>query len=170
MGKQLKIVSLLFITISVFISSCQSNHGNKQAPAIADFIWLCGNWKNDSDTSALFFEKWQITPHKNYSGISYILAKNDTVFFESIQLFIADTGTFYAVTVPSQNNAKTVNFKLVSSDNQTYIFENKKHDFPQRIAYQYKALDTLNAWIEGKVKGKFKKESFLMWRDKSIAK
>jgi hypothetical protein len=76
-----------------------------------------------------------------------------------------DSGTYYSVNVRNQNLNDIVDFKLVSSTNRTFVFENKKHDFPQSITYQYKAPDTLIAWIEGFVKGEQKKETFLMWRN-----
>ncbi len=124
-----------------------------------------GNWKNDKDTSALFFEQWIKNQERNYSGVSYVLSMKDTVFFESIQLNNSDSGIYYSVAVQNQNLREVVNFKLISNANSTYIFENKKHDFPQSITYQYKAPDTLNAWITGVVNGKIKKEMFLMWRN-----
>ena len=66
----------------------------------------------------------------------------------------------------NQNNGNAINFKLISSKNNNYIFENKKHDFPQRIGYSHVNFDTLHAWIEGFSKGKNKKEKFFMWRNK----
>lgn len=132
----------------------------------ANFDWLCDNWVNNQDSTVIFFENWHKVDDKNYDGISYILSKKDTVFFESIKLLISDTGTYYSVRVRNQNNGNAINFKLISSKNNNYIFENKKHDFPQRIGYNQVNSDTLHAWIEGFSKGKNKKEKFLMWRNK----
>lgn len=130
-----------------------------------DFNWLCTNWVNHSDTSALFFENWTKINNENYQGVSYIIANKDTVFFESIRLVNTDSGTFYNVTVKNQNEGETVSFKLISHDNHSFVFENKLHDFPQKIGYELTSKDTLKAWIEGSVGGKRKKQIFMMWQE-----
>jgi len=45
-------------------------------------------------------------------------------------------------------------------------FENKDHDFPQRIIYKNTGQDSLYARVEGNDKGKFRKEEFAMRRNK----
>lgn len=165
MGKQAKKTNLIAIILFVVVSACSNGNNNKVIKSITDFEWLTGKWINNKDTTALFFENWSKNDEGNYMGISYILSQKDTVFFESIQITNADSGAYYSVTVRNQNVNEVVNFKLVSKVNHTFIFENKNHDFPQRIIYQYNAPDTLLAWIEGVVKGKARKESFLMWRN-----
>ena len=160
-----KINASFIIVFVAFLSCNQSNIKSTSDSNTSDFKWIVGKWTNNTDSNAIFFENWSVNSFGNYNGVSYILSKKDTVFYESIQLNNSDSGIFYSVAVNNQNKAQAVHFKLVSTKNQTYIFENKKHDFPQSITYQYKAPDTLNAWIEGTVKGNLKKESFLMWRN-----
>jgi hypothetical protein len=169
MGKQVKIINLFYLVLGFCFLSCKSNVNNAKDIEAVDFAWLCGNWINNSDSNALFFENWKAVSSNDYSGVSFIIAKQDTVFYESIQLLNSDSGVFYAVTVRNQNGAETVRFKMLSSNNKTYVFENRKHDFPQTITYHYMAPDTINAWIEGSVKGEFKKESFLMYRAKPLS-
>jgi uncharacterized protein YutD len=165
MLKLAKKIKLIFQIAFLFVvNACNSNSTNKNSASIPNFDWLVGNWINNQDTAALFFENWTKDSQENYLGKSFIISHNDTVFFESIQLHISDTGTYYSVSVNNQNNAETVHFKMVSNVNHTFKFENKKHDFPQSINYQFKAPDTLNAWISGIINGKVRKESFLMWR------
>ena len=166
MLKQVKIASLLFTSTLFILIACQSKQNKQPKLLTADFNWLCGNWINNQDSTALYFENWIENESGNFEGTSYVIAKQDTVFFEKIQLFTSDTGIYYAVSVRNQNDANAIHFKLISCSNNIYSFENKKHDFPQQINYQFKAPDTLNAWIEGIVDGKTKKESFLMWRAK----
>lgn len=59
-----------------------------------------------------------------------------------------------------QNRGKEVCFKLVSREHNTYVFENKIHDFPQRIIYQNQGKEDLLAWIEGEFNGKMRKSAF----------
>ena len=157
-------INVCFVAIVITIASCQNTSKQKPIANSNAFDCLIGNWVNDKDTSTLFFENWSKNEQGNYNGISFIIAHNDTVFFESIQLTEADSGTFYSVSVRNQNHAEAVHFKLTNTENHTFKFENKHHDFPQSINYQYIAPDTLKAWIEGTVNGKARKEVFLMWR------
>ncbi len=159
-----KIKILLFASLFLF-AACHNIGNNSVKSNVLDFKWIVGEWINNEDTSALFFENWTKNNAGDLSGKSYVLANRDTVFFESIMLRNLDSGTYYSVNVRNQNLNDIVDFKLVSSANQTFTFENKKHDFPQSITYQYKAPDTLIAWIEGFIKGEQKKETFLMWRN-----
>jgi hypothetical protein len=159
-----KIKILLFAFLFIF-AACHNTGNNSTKSNVLDFKWIVGEWINNEDTAALFFENWTKNNAGDFSGKSYVLANRDTVFFESIMLRNLDSGTYYSVNVRNQNLNDIVDFKLVSSANHTFTFENKKHDFPQSITYQYKAPDTLIAWIEGFIKGEQKKETFLMWRN-----
>jgi uncharacterized protein with NRDE domain len=163
MVKRARKTSIIFFTFLLLCIAC-NNSNNKVKSNSIDFNWLVGKWINDKDSSATFYENWSKSSFGNYNGTNYVIANNDTVFFESINLIESDTGTFYCVSVKNQNEGAAVNFKLTSNDNQRYSFENKKHDFPQSISYNYHAPDTIIASIEGIVKGKMRKESFLMWR------
>jgi hypothetical protein len=51
-------------------------------------------------------------------------------------------------------------FTLVSAGNNRFIFENKEHDFPQKIIYHFASSNLLNASIEGEIKGKMNKKEF----------
>ena len=159
-----KIKILLFASLFLF-AACHNIGNNSVKSNVLDFKWIVGEWINNEDTAALFFENWTKNNAGDLSGKSYVLANRDTVFFESIMLLNLDSGTYYSVNVRNQNLNDIVDFKLVSSANHMFTFENKKHDFPQSITYQYKAPDTLIAWIEGFIKGEQKKETFLMWRN-----
>ena len=163
MVKQARKTSFILVTFVIIFTACSNNKSNIKTSS-ENFDWLAGKWINDKDTSALFFENWSKSTLGNFIGTSYVLSNNDTVFYEAINLLISDTGTFYCVSVKNQNEGAAVNFKLTSNDNQRFTFENKKHDFPQTINYHYNAPDTIIATIEGVVKGKMRKESFLMWR------
>jgi hypothetical protein len=51
--------------------------------------------------------------------------------------------------VSNQNNQQPVYFKLISKEDGRYIFENKEHDFPQRVIYHLVSNDAVHARIEG---------------------
>ena len=95
-----------------------------------------------------------------------MIAYNDTVFSESISLELRENELFYIPTVGDQNNAQPINFKFISIENNEIIFENKEHDFPQRIIYKNPESDSLYARVEGNDNGKFRKEEFFMKRSR----
>lgn len=66
----------------------------------------------------------------------------------------------FTVTGFEEGNKRLTTFKLVSNSDQIFVFENKIHDFPQRIVYQQKGINNLLAWIDGVNKGKVMKISF----------
>ena len=70
----------------------------------------------------------------------------------------------FEVKVPDQNNAQPVTFRLIPSEKGVFTFENKAHDFPQRITYSNPVKDSIHAWIEGMVDGKPKRVDFLYKR------
>jgi len=44
------------------------------------------------------------------------------------------------------------------------VFENREHDFPQRVGYQQTAPDGLTAWVEGNDHGKERRIEFVYRR------
>jgi len=69
---------------------------------------------------------------------------------------------FYKVTVKGQNNNEAVAFYLTTADDDQLVFENPKHDFPNKITYSKISNDSLVAEISGMKDGKESKESYPM--------
>src|SRR5262249_42687604 len=51
-------------------------------------------------------------------------------------------------------------FHSIELTDSTVVFENREHDFPQRVGYKRLGPDSLLAWIEGTQKGTFKRIQF----------
>jgi len=83
------------------------------------------------------------------SGKSFFIKENDTLFSETVRLAQHENDLFYIVTVPNQNEAKPVEFKLTSSTADYLVFENPEHDFPKKITYKLVTKDSLYAEISG---------------------
>jgi hypothetical protein len=93
------------------------------------------------------------------SGISYQVNGTDTVITERVQLIRRGFRIMYIPTVVENNN-KPVVFILIKLDQGSYTFENKEHDFPQRIIYNLPRNNAMHAWIEGNINGQFKRSDF----------
>jgi uncharacterized protein YxeA len=155
----MKKIALLFILfISGLCTTAQTLTTNR-------FSFLLGNWELKTKTEKIT-EHWK-SNSKMYTGSSYKHnAKGDSTLTETIIIKPINNVWYFCVTGYEKGNAGITNFKLVSTKNNIFIFENKAHDFPQRIVYQSKGKDRLFAWIEGKMDGKESKIDFLYQRKK----
>ena len=123
--------------------------------------WFLGRWENNSPEGNLS-EIWKKENDSTFFGQSYFVIKNDTIFAEHVSLEERNGKLSYVVTVPNQNDEKPVAFELTSSEASTLIFENPKHDYPNKIIYNQVGTDSLVAEIRGMKDGKEKNEFFRM--------
>jgi len=153
------IIILICATLSQ-LSIAQTS--TKKYTPIKQASWLLGTWQSKSP-EGLLVEKWQKLNDSTYSGKSYFLAGKDTAFTESIVIQQRGGKLYYIPTVKNQNNGKPVTFTQKGTG---LIFENLKHDYPQKITYVKVKPDSLVAEISGISKGKFKSEKFPMGKVK----
>jgi len=114
---------------------------------------LTGLWKMDGKRGAIY-EEWQVSGDNQLTGRSYKLNNNDTMVLENVVISLQGKAIFYTPVVRDQNNRQPVPFKLISYNNNKYIFENKEHDYPQRVIYELVSANDLHARIEGSKNGK----------------
>jgi hypothetical protein len=156
----------LFLFIC-FIScnSSTSEKGLNDKNKIQKMEWLLGSWKNISPEGEMY-EIWTKKNDSVYSGHGFMTVNHDTVFSERISLEQKKSGLFYIPVVKNQNAGQSVSFKLVSDSAGQFTFENKEHDFPQRVIYKAAGADSLYARIEGMDKGTFRREEFPLKKEK----
>lgn len=158
---------LMLIVLTVLIS-CKNNTKVenldesvavvKNYDQINQLQWLLGTWVNEF-TPEYSKESWIQENDSTYSAYSFTRVRQDTVFAESIILQQKE-GNLLMTVADAPNNENAVTFRLISADSGQFIFENKNHDFPQRIVYTNPVKDSLYAWIEGPVEGEMKKLHF----------
>ncbi len=145
--------------IIVILFALQQNVFAQLDTSIKQFEFMLGNWQMKTSSGGNT-ETWKKTKAGMF-GKSYRYEKEGKpILTESIELKLIDNVFNFSVTGFEEGNKGTTIFKLVSSKDQTYVFENKLHDFPQRIVYQQKDKKNLLAWIEGSINGKMRKMSF----------
>lgn len=125
---------------------------------------LSGIWVMKTEKGTIN-EMWDIEDNNRMTGASFFVTK-DTMIMERMELKREGNDIFYIPTVEGQNNNKPVSFKLLKFTNNTFTFENKSHDFPQRIIYRFVNNDSIVARIEGEVKGKKKFQDYFYSRSK----
>lgn len=141
----------IIISIAVFVTSCNENINN--------FNRLEGNWE-DKNVEGKFVENWKLINDTLISGSSYMIQSNDTIFSEKIKLVSRGGKIYYIPAVSDQNDGKGIEFCLLSRKSNKWVFENKKHDFPTRIMYEFKGKDSLIVNVDGKENGKYQKYTF----------
>jgi hypothetical protein len=114
---------------------------------------LTGLWKMDGKRGAIY-EEWQVSGDNQLTGRSYKINNNDTMVLENVIISLQGNAIFYTPVVRDQNNQQPVPFKLISYNNNKYVFENKEHDYPQRVIYELVSANDLRARIEGNKNGK----------------
>lgn len=161
------LVILAFAFISCYFAGKQKNaiSGNENVQPIGQVIWLVGNWQKQSEKGILT-EAWRKLDDSTFVGRSYLISEADTLLLESIRLEQRTGKLYYIPTVSDQNEGQPVVFAQTSLTDSTIVFENPKHDFPQKITYSLLVNDSLSAEIAAVVDGKPKSRTFRMGKVK----
>ncbi len=122
---------------------------------------LIVNWKNKSPYVFLS-QNCKKKHDSTFSASSYFIKGKDTLHFETIVLAQLGETLTYKATVKGQNDDKPVFFPSTSETDQQLIFENPKHNYPQKITYTKGTNNTLTAEISGNMNGKPSSEKFVM--------
>jgi len=120
--------------------------------------WLIGCWELlSSDQNQLIQESWGAPIGNSMLGMSRTVRDGKLLEFESIILRVEKGKLAYEAHPQGQPTATFLSTRIAD---RTAIFENPKHDFPQKIGYQLKNDSSLLAWIEGTVDGKQSRREF----------
>lgn len=127
---------------------------------------LIGEWSGDPGAdSTIFHEQWVRNGPRDLKGLGFVMLGKDTVSIEHLNIQITDSGTFYAAEIPAQNEGIPVYFEL-QHGNDSLVFVNEKHDFPQRIVYRPTGPTEWTATVSGDMEGVHRSMKFhLMERE-----
>lgn len=128
-----KYLILLLLAFPDFIISQSSLHD------------LQGTWKMEGKDQ---YEHWDLLTPGKMQGIGY--SNRSGIFQVSEYLFLTfdNIAPIYIATVPGQNAGKSISFRGKKLDN-TWIFTNKSHDFPQAIEYTFSGRDQIKICLRG---------------------
>lgn len=128
----------------------------KSSADIASLSWLAGNWI-ESGKARTVRERWSGPYGDVLLGIGVTTQGDTAKFYEFLRVAKTPTGiSLFA----SPNAAPPTEFKAVEICAGKVVFENKAHDFPQRVIYAKGPNGTLNARVEGLLKGKLEGEDW----------
>ena len=112
---------------------------------VENLSWLEGRWTGEKDGVASE-EMWTSPTGGALLGMHRDVKGGRAVSWEFFHVGTTAEGTFFFA---SPRSAPPTPFKLVESGGKRVVFENKAHDFPQRILYWLDEKGALHAKIEG---------------------
>ncbi len=126
-------------------------------PALATLAWLSGSWRGTQE-GVESEEHWTSAAGGGMVGMHKDVKTGKMSGFEYLRIEVDAQQRICYVAMPG--GAHPTSFCAVEVGEQRVVFENKKHDFPQRILYWLTADGRLHARIEGPLDGK---EAAMEW-------
>ena len=117
--------------------------------SIADFGFMTGSWTLTRG-DAVVEEHWTAPRGGTLFGVGRTLRGERTPAFEFLRIEARADGIYY---VASPSGRPATPFKLRQFSKDHVVFENRAHDFPQRITY-WREGERLCAEVSGTAKGK----------------
>jgi hypothetical protein len=146
----------VYLLLLMLMLACSHEIKTKQNPLHDFFAKMPGKWMLENGSTV---EKWEKDGNL-YKSTVYKVLRKDSIVSERIRIREIDGKIYYEATVRGQNQEKPTLFKLIETSSEKVVFENKNHDFPQKIVYQYTGEDKLTATILGMMNGKPQKIEF----------
>lgn len=130
----------------------------RAAPAddVARLSWMAGSWSQEKD-GVTVREAWLPPLDGAMSGAGQTNAPGRRPFIQHYKITAEPAGATFTAMLPGQPPTA---FVLLPGPDGEAVFENKAHDFPQRIGFR-RCGEDLCARIEGVLKGKEASEE---WR------
>jgi hypothetical protein len=108
-----------------------------------------GKWKLNSDKTE-FYEVWKMVDSTELVGKGYSIEAGEVI--ENEIIYLKKFANSWAYVAIPKNQTITL-FALNDFTQNKFIFENKEHDFPQRVIYEFKNDGNLTALVEGVLDG-----------------
>ena len=112
-------------------------------PDIGQLGWLSGHWRTEAQGQEWTEEMWSGIEGRTLLGVNRTVHGDRTSGFEFMRIAADAQGpAFYG----SPSGAPAMRFAMVESRANIVAFENRAHDYPQRIVYRREG-DTLFATV-----------------------
>lgn len=123
---------------------------------VARLHWMAGTWVNKKD-GVTVRETWLAPMDGVMGGVGQTNRPGRKAAVEHMKITAEPGGVTFTAYVPGQPPTP---FVLLPGEDGEAVFENKAHDFPQRVIYRRCGMD-LCARVEGEAGGKLKSQD---WR------
>lgn len=139
----MKIVTII-ASVAFLVLSVKAQDTGKPVNSLS---WISGCWEMTTNGRTTI-ERWGKPTENLMIGTSQSVKAGKSVAFEFLRIINNGQGLTY-VAQPSGAKEATA-FPAIKLTPNEVVFENAKHDFPQRIIYRLDKADSLFARIEGK--------------------
>jgi Domain of unknown function (DUF6265) len=127
-------------------------------PASLDRLaWMVGTWSGTDNDGFEMVEHWTDSKGGVMLGLHRDVKAGKAVSFEFMRIQATPGGI---VLFASPRGAPPTPFPMAEIGDRRIVFANPEHDFPQRIIYRLTPDGSLNARVEGAVKGKTRSEEW----------
>ena len=130
------------------------------AKGLGDFKWLVGEWVEEK-AGVTTRETWTGPKDGALTGVGETVTAGKPPSLEHMKITIEAAGPTFTAILTGQPPTP---FVLIPGKAREAVFENKTHDYPQRVIYRACGVD-LCASIEGQLKGKSHVET---WRYRRV--
>lgn len=144
----MKRLFLALVAAAAFISTATVSHATEVAD-LSQLSWLEGLWTGSKD-GVETEELWMPLRGGALLALHRDIKDGRMVSYEFLRIATTGDGAFF---FGSPQSAPPTPFRLVAMGQQRVTFENKAHDFPQRILYWLDSEGALHARIEGPKNG-----------------
>ena len=134
---------LLALGVSAFAESAPRE--------ISALSWLAGSWGGTADGVASE-EHWTSAAGDGLVGMHKDVKAGRMTGFEFLRIEVDSQSRVCYISMPG--GAPPTSFCAIEITDRRVVFENRSHDFPQRILYWLDAAGRLHARIEGPLEGK----------------
>jgi hypothetical protein len=144
-------MALSLLPSAMIVMAAVAGPAQAAAPAVRadELTWMAGCWRQDSPPRQID-ETWMAPAGGVLLGMSRTVAAGRTVAHEFMQIRERDGVLSFVASPSGQAEAA---FTLLRGGAGELVFENRAHDFPQRVIYRRQG-DMLVGRIEGVQNGK----------------
>ncbi len=157
-NKNKRQTAILLIAMGL-LSACVTQK-DIASTAATPFDNLIGQWEGPLG-GGTFIEKWEKRSGDYLQGEAFWIRGGDTILTEDIS--IRKLGIHWAYIAIINNSAPTL-FTATALEDDKWVFKNPEHDYPQEVGYELKSKHELQAWTDGKSKGKARKDEYFLKR------
>lgn len=150
---------LLLLGLAPFHGLARAAATEEALSALAGLGWMAGCWSGQ-ESGLTMEECWTAPGGGILLGMHRDVSSKGKSFFEFLRIAAAgDSVTYWG----SPMGKPPTPFRMTEQAPNRAVFENRAHDFPQRILYWLEGDQTLHARVEGTEKGVARHEEW-QWR------
>ena len=146
----LSLLATLIGAAMMLVASASAAVFRSDPSPLDQVAWLAGCWERSSGNRT-GEEQWMRPRGGMMLGMGRTVRGDSTVEWEHLRIAAeGDTLVYHAI--PSGQEPAAFRAITVSAD--LVVFEDKAHDFPQRVIYRRAGADSLHARVEGVMQGR----------------